>query len=190
MGEGTFMDPRRFGGVVGALTAVIVFCAASAAAQLVPIVRAPQVSLGIASGAPEAPTEVALRLATPGDVPVGRVDATVTFPVTLEFSKVGGVLVSEKIVRVETTMATTADGHRTLTLSLQPADGDQPLLSEVNVTLVFNVVKDARPGVLDVTLQAKAFAPDGKPVEGLKVFDGRVNIQESDTFYACFFYMH
>ncbi len=183
------MDRKRLRGL-GLVLALLAVGATTATAQLVPIVTAPQLSLGIASGAPEAPTEVALRLATPGDVPVARIEATVTFPTTLEFAKAGGVLVTEKIVDVDTKVANASDGKRTLTLTLQPAVGDSPLLSEVNVTLVFNVAKDAKPGVLDLKLQAKAFSPNGRMVEGLKIFDGRVNIQEPETFYACFFYMH
>jgi hypothetical protein len=173
-----------------ALTVLATAGATTASAQLVPTLKNPRLSLGVSSGAPEADTEMFLKLAAPAGVAIGRVEATVVFPAAIEFQEITGAALTQKTVKAETKVSDVVDGRRTLTLALQPETAGQPLPREVNLNLVLKVVKDTPPGVLDVNLQAKAFTPANEPIGSLEVYNGRINIQAPETFFACFFYMH
>lgn len=171
------------------LVALTAFSVEAAGAQLVSPLKNPRLSLGISSGTGEDETEMPLTLAGPAVPGVGKIEALVTLPAALNFEKVTGIRVEQKVVKVDAKVQE-KDGQRVLALTVQSGNPDKPLPNEALATLVFKVVKGAQPGVLSLDLQAKAFAPDNKEITPVDVYGGRVNIQESEAFYTCFFYMH
>ncbi len=173
------------------MLAVVTMCGVGVArAQTAPPAK-PRLSLSIGSGAPESETELTLKLAAPAGMAVGRIEAEVTFQVeALRFDRVAGYLVSEKFLKADTKLGAPNLGKQTLVISFQSAKPGQPIPNDMQVDLVFTVAKGTKPGVLDVGLQAKVFAPDSAPFASVEVYDGRINIQEAEVFYSCFFYMH
>jgi hypothetical protein len=163
---------------------------AEASGQLVSVPNKPRLSLGISAGAPEAETEVSMKLASPVGTSVGRIEAVVSFPISLEFKDVTGAAITQRTLKVDRKLSEPEGGRRSVALVIQSETAGQPLARETIVNLVFTVAKDTAPGVLDVNLQGKIFSPSGDPIPTLEVYSGRVNIQTTDVFTACFFYMH
>jgi hypothetical protein len=161
-----------------------------AEAQLVTPLKNARLSLTISSGTPEAETEVTLKLAGPPGMTVGKVEAVVTFPAdALTFDKVTGALIAAELVKVETKVQEPKDGKRALAVTIQSAS-ERPLPPDALLNIVFTVTKGTKPGVLDLQLQAKAFGADGTELQPVEVYGGRINIQEGELFFGCFFYMH
>ena len=185
------MMNRRFVRAFAVVPAVLLGAVVqSAGAQLVTPLKNARLSLTISSGTPEAESEVSLKLAGPPGMAVGKVEAVVTFPAdALTFDKVTGALVSAELVKVETKVAEPKDGRRALTITVQSAS-ERPLPPDSLLNVVFKVTKGTKPGVLELQLQAKAFGQDGTEVTPVEVYGGRINIQEGELFFGCFFYMH
>ena len=161
-----------------------------AGAQLITPLKNARLSLTISSGTPEAESEVTLKLAGPPGMSVAKVEAVVTFPAdALTFDKITGALVAAELVKLTTKVEEPKDGRRALTMTIQSAS-ERPLPPDALANIVFKVTKGTKPGVLDLQLQAKAFGPDGAEVQPVEVYGGRINIQEGELFFGCFFYMH
>ena len=173
-----------------AAAALSLVLAATVGAQTPPGTN-PRLSLSIGSGAPEAETELTLKLASVPGVAIGRLDVEVTFPAeALRFDRVAGYLVTEGLLEVDSRLGDPVFGSRTLFLTLQSAKTGGLVPGDMQVDLLFTVAKETKPGVLDVSLKGTVLGPDGQPIEPVDLYGGRINIQEAEVFYACFFYMH
>jgi hypothetical protein len=177
--------------LVGILWAVaLASFAAPVRAQLVSAPDAPRLSLGISAGAPGSETEVQLKLAGPPDMDVGRIEAVISVPAVLEFKEVGGSMIAAELVKARTKVGPAKDGLTELAISLESGSSERSLPAAVLANVSFTVRREAKPGVLNLGLRATAFARDGRDLGALESFEGRINIQEPDVFYSCFFYMH
>jgi hypothetical protein len=173
------------------LLAAFATVANAAGAQMVTPLKNPRLSLSISSGTEDEETEQQLKLTGPAGTPLGRIEAVITFPApTMEFRKVEGYLIASNVLKIETKVREITEGRQALTLSIQPAAPDKPIPSDLLANIIFNVIRGTQPQVLTLDLTAKAFAPDKTEVASLEVFGGRVNVQDTKTFFGCFFYMH
>lgn len=171
-------------------------CAAPVQAQVASPATATRLSLGISSGTSEAEVEVPVNFAPAGGVEVGKVEAQISFPSqTLSFVKVSGYLASQQAVKIKTDVRTgKKPGDGVLDLSLESANAARPLPAGVLTNVLFTVAKDAKPEILSLGIQAKAWLLGDPPRElkppEIEVYEGRINIQEPEVFFGCFFYMH
>lgn len=150
----------------------------------------PRLDLGLAVAAHGSDVELTLTLRLRQDVGVGKLEAEVRFPRD-QMSFVAPRPTRTKGIEVDVTPQTTEEGKTVLKVTAKGVGG--PIPGGPITTLVFRVADEATETVaIQVPLEARLWAhPDtSREITPVDTYDGRVTIQDSETFFACFFYMH
>jgi hypothetical protein len=188
--------------IAGAARAVLValgiLLAGAAAAQparqkIDPTTSRLDLGLTVATHGAEAELNLTFRPAEGTEV--GRIEAEVRFdPDRMRFfaarpSKMPGVRVTAAL-QPRKADAAAAEPE---VLTIVAESSDRPIPAGVLTGLVFHVAKEASDfDAIEVRLGGRLWAHQdrSKEITAVKMYDGRVTVQEAETFFACFFYMH
>jgi hypothetical protein len=149
----------------------------------------PRLDLGLVVAAHGADIEITLTLRLPTEVAVGRAEAEIRFP--KRQMSYTGARPAPKGLKVD--VQRQPDKGEDSVLKVVAEGAERPIPAGPLTTIVFRVAKDATETVkIELPLEARLWGyPDtSREITPVETRAGRVTIQDLETFYACFFYMH
>lgn len=149
----------------------------------------PRLDLGLVVAAHGADIEITLTLRLPGETPIGKAEAEIRFP--KRQMSYTGARPAPKGLKVDVQPQPEEGEDAVLKVVAEGIDG--PIPAGPLTTMVFRVAEDATETVkIELPLEAHLWAhPDtSREITPVDTRAGRVTIQDIETFYACFFYMH